>query len=151
MKRIIIFTFALILLTGSAIASDIDVMVEGHNLNRVICGAAELKNPELEKGSYTYKATENVHVIFTIRDDLANSCSCVCLDEADAAEFLAQCVTICYNYGGTEAGTQCYDPILFSFMQARAGIETDKVILPGIMFRIYKESFGYAFVLARVR
>ena len=27
----------------------------------------------------------------------------------------------------------------------------DKVILPGIMFRIYKESFGYAFVLARVR
>ena len=151
MKRIIIFTFALILLTGSAIASDIDVMVEGHNLNRVICGAAELKNPEIEKGSYTYKATENVHVIFTIRDDLANSCSCVCLDEADAAEFLAQCVTICYNYGGTEAGTQCYDPILFSFMQARAGIETDKVILPGIMFRIYKESFGYAFVLARVR
>lgn len=151
MKRIIIFTFALILLTGSAIASDIDVMVEGHNLNRVICGAAELKNPEIEKGSYTYKATENVHVIFTVRDDLANSCSCVCLDEADAAEFLAQCVTICYNYGGTEAGTQCYDPILFSFMQARAGMETDKVILPGIMFRIYKESFGYAFVLARVR
>ena len=151
MKRIIIFTFALILLTGSAIASDIDVMLEGHNLNRVICGAAELKNPEIEKGSYTYKATENVHVIFTVRDDLANSCSCVCLDEADAAEFLAQCVTICYNYGGTEAGTQCYDPILFSFMQARAGSEPEKVILPGIMFRLYKESFGYAFVLARVR
>ena len=151
MKRIIIFTFALIFLTGSAIASDIDVMLEGHNLNRVICGAAELKNPEVEKGSYTYKATENVHVIFTVRDDLANSCSCVCLDEADAAEFLAQCVTICYNYGGTEAGTQCYDPILFSFMQARAGSEPEKVILPGIMFRLYKESFGYAFVLARVR
>ena len=151
MKRTIIFTVMLVLLASSACASDLDIMVEGHNLKRVICGAAELKNPEVEKGSYTYKATENVHVIFTVRDDLANSCSCVCLDEADAAEFLAQCVTICYNYGGTEAGTQCYDPILFSFMQARAGIETDKVILPGIMFRIYKESFGYAFVLARVR
>ena len=151
MKRTIIFTVMLVLLASSACASDLDIMVEGHNMNRVICGAAELKNPEVEKGSYTYKATENVHVIFTVRDDLANSCSCVCLDEADAAEFLAQCVTICYNYGGTEAGTRCYDPILFSFMQARAGMETDKVILPGIMFRIYKESFGYAFVLARVR
>ena len=151
MKRTIIFTVMMVLLASSACASDLDIMVEGHNLNRVICGAAELKNPEVEKGSYTYKATENVHVIFTVRNDLANSCSCVCLDEADAAEFLAQCVTICYNYGGTEAGTQCYDPILFSFMQARAGMETDKVILPGIMFRIYKESFGYAFVLARVR
>ena len=151
MKRTIIFTVMLVLLASSACASDLDIMVEGHNLNRVICGAAELKNPEVEKGSYTYKATENVHVIFTVRDDLANSCSCVCLDEADAAEFLAQCVTICYNYGGTEAGTQCYDPILFSFMQARAGSEPEKVILPGIMFRLYKESFGYAFVLARVR
>ena len=151
MKRTIIFTVMLVLLASSACASDLDIMVEGHNLNRVICGAAELKKPEVEKGSYTYKATKNVHVIFTVRDDLANSCSCVCLDEADAAEFLAQCVTICYNYGGTEAGTQCYDPILFSFMQARAGMETDKVILPEIMFRIYKESFGYAFVLARLR
>ena len=151
MKRTIIFTVMLLLLTSSACASDLDIMVEGHNLNRVICGAAELKNPEVEKGSYTYKATENVHVIFTVRDDLANSCSCVCLDEADTAEFLAQCVTICYNYGGTEAGTQCYDPILFSFMQARAGSEPEKVVLPGIMFRLYKESFGYAFVLARVR
>ena len=141
----------LILPAAAYALSDLDIMVEGHNLNRVICGAAELKNPEVEKGSYTYKVTENVHVIFTVRDDLANSCSCVCLDEADAAEFLAQCVTICYNYGGTEAGTQCYDPVLFSFMQARAGMETDKVILPGIIFRIYKESFGYAFVLARVR
>ena len=151
MKRTIIFTVMLVLLASSACASDLDIMVEGHNLNRVICGAAELKNPEVEKGSYTHKATENVHVIFTVREDLANSCSCVCLNEADASEFLAQCVTICYNYGGTEAGTQCYDPILFSFMQARAGIETDKVILPGIMFRIYKESFGYAFVLTRVK
>ena len=141
----------LILPAAAYALSDLDIMVAGHNINRSICNAAELTVPEIEGNSYTYKATENVHVIFRVKDEEASSCSCVCLDEADAAEFFAQCITICYNYGGTEAGTQCYDPILFSFMQARAGIETDKVILPGIMFRIYKESFGYAFVLTRVR
>jgi hypothetical protein len=36
-------------------------------------------------------------------------------------------------------------------MQARAGNEPEKVILPGIIFHLYKESFGYAFVMARVR
>ena len=141
----------LILPAAAYALSDLDIMVAGHNMNRLICNAAELTVPEIEGNSYTYKATENVHVIFRVKDGEANSCSCVCLDEADAAEFLAQCVTICYNYGGTEAGTQCYDPILFSFMQARAGNETEKVILPGIIFHLYKESFGYAFVMARVR
>ena len=141
----------LILPAAAYALSDLDIMVEGHNLNRVICGAAELKNPEIEGNSYTFKATKNVHVIFRVKDGEASSCSCVCLDEADAAEFLAQCVTICYNYGGIEAGTKCYDSLFYSFMQARAGNETEKVILPGIIFHLYKESFGYAFVMARVR
>ena len=141
----------LILPAAAYALSDLDIMVAGHNINRSICNAAELTNAEIEGNSYTYKATENVHVIFRVKNGEASSCSCVCLDEADAAEFLAQCVTICYNYGGTEAGTQCYDPILFSFMQARAGNEPEKVILPGIIFHLYKESFGYAFVMARVR
>ena len=151
MKRIICLILCLILPAAAFAISDLDIMIEGHNVNRFICNAAEIKNPEIKSDSYTFKATENVHVIFRVKNDAVSSCSCVCLNENDAAEFLAQCVTICYNFGGIEAGTECYDSILYSFMQARAGNDTDKVMLPGIVFHLYKESFGYAFVLARVK
>lgn len=151
MKRIICFLLCLILPAAAFALPDIDIMIEGHNANRLICNASEIKNPEIKDDSYTFKATENVHVIFRIKNDMVNTCSCVCLNEADAVEFFAQCITICYNFGGIEAGNECYDSILYSFMQARAGRETDKVVLPGIMFHLYKESFGYVFVLAKVK
>ena len=152
MKRTIIFTVTLVLLASSACASDLDTMITGHNMNRAICGAQELTGePVIEDGRATFDLDKKLHDIFFIRDGEVYGFGCVCQDVSQESEFLAQCVTACYNFAGMQAGGSCYDVILSQFLFTRAGIEPESSPqIPGILVLISKESFGYVFMLMKV-
>ena len=154
MKRsIAVIAATLVMITTPAIASPVDEYVLSHNMHRAAAGAAEITGePEIAKNSYTYKVTENVHVMFNMKeDDLASFC-CICLDESGVSEFLAQCVTAFYSLGGLTEYTYCHDPILTDFLAARSGNPVGKdTTVPGFLFGIEKKPFGYTFVLVKVK
>ena len=153
MKRIIVFMFALILLTGSALASGLEDLIEGHNLGCIVTGAAKIEGePEIEKGMYTFHVSDHVNVIFSMDGENMKSFSCVCLDDSAVGEFLAQCVASFYNIGGLMAYSYCYDPVLTDFLSARAGKNPgSNKSVDGLLFQIVKESFGYAFIVVKVK
>lgn len=148
-------TTALIFISVSASAENLENTLFAHNANTAICNALQITGePRISEKptgtNYEYILTDNLRAIFIEKDSKVNSCAFVCFDESDAAEFLAQCITACYNFGGPDAGTICYDPILFNFMSARSGTNLDSVTLPGLLFKISKEQFGYTFTLVRI-
>ena len=157
MKRVAVFvTAAVIATTAPACAeSDIDFRVFDHNQYCYLTSAKEIAGtPEIDEKEkethFTFKVTENIHCVFTVREGSVITFSCVCLSDSETDEFLAQCVTGCYSFCGTEAGTSCYDPILYRFLLARGGheMENDSSI-PGIVFSLGKASFGYYFILTK--
>ena len=152
MKRIICIILCLLLPASAFAVSDLDIMVTGHNMHAVISGAQELTgSPEInsEKGTATFDITDKLHDVFFIKEGEVTGFGCVCQDPAQEIEFLAQCVTACYNFGGTV--DTVYDPILSQFMFARGGNSLDiSTQIPGLAVHITKESFGYAFVLIAV-
>ena len=148
-------TSALIMISVSALAESLENTVFAHNMNTSICNAMEITGtPRVTEKStgtnYEYILTENLRAIFVEKDSKIRSCSFVCFNESDSAEFLAQCITACYNFGGIEAGTVCYDSILYDFMSARSGTNPEASTLPGLLFKISKESFGYTFTIVRI-
>ena len=154
MKRVIIIVCAIIFVTSNACAvSDLDIMIEGHNANCWICAAQNLTgDPVIENEKATFDLNPNLHDVFFIKDDKVYGFGCVCEDQAQESEFLAQCVTACYNFAGLQAGTVCYDVILSQFLFARAGVDSESSTkIPGIMIEISKESFGYVFMLVKVK
>ena len=154
MKRIIIIVCALVLIAVQASAvSDLDIMVEGHNLNSAICGAMKIEcDPEVETDKVTYKLSEGIHDVFFTKGDQITGFACICFNAKSESEFLAQCVTACYNFAGIQAGSVCYDVILSQFLFVRAGVDAESSTqIPGIMIEISKQSFGYLFMLARVK
>lgn len=152
MKKAIILTAAIVMISSPALAlTDTEIMAAGHNLNRIIAHASELPEySETEKGATTYKVTENIHVIISEKDGQANTCSCVCLSESELSEFLAQCVTICLNYGNARYADEYYSAVLSHFLETRSGNEPQTAYVPGAIFQISKEKFGYVFILSRV-
>ena len=156
MKRIIIVVFAMIFITSNAYAvSDLDVMIYGHNINCAICGAQELTGEPVidnEKGSATFAIEPGIHCIFFVKNDEVTGFACACTDISQESEFLAQCVTACYNFAGTQAGETCYDAILSQFMFARGGNELgSSAQVPGLLIQITKMKTGYAFVMTKVK
>ena len=156
MKRTIIIALALVLFALPALAvSDLDVMVYGHNLQRTICGAQELAGDPVineEKGTATFELSPDLHCIFFIKNGEVTGFACACTDPAQESEFLAQCVTACYNFAGTQAGETCYDAILSQFMLARGGNGLgSSAQVPGLLLQITKMKTGYAFTMARVK
>ena len=148
-------TSALILISVSAFAESLENTVFAHNMNTSICNAMEITGtPRVTEKStgtnYEYILTDHLRAIFVEKDSKVRSCSFVCFDECDSAEFLAQCITACYNFGGIEAGTVCYDSILYDFMSARSGTNPEASTLPGLLFKISKESFGYTSTIVRI-
>lgn len=148
-------TSAFVLISVSAFAESLENTVFAHNMNTSICNAMKITGePQVTEKSngkhYEYIITENIRAIFAEKDSKIRSCAFVCFDESDSAEFLAQCITACYNFGGVQAGTECYDPILYDFMSARSGANPESSILPGLLFQMSKESFGYTFTLVRI-
>ena len=152
MKKVAILATAMIMITTPVLASPVDQYAEIHNACRLAAGAAELPaEPEVEGNTYTYKVSDALHVIYII-DGENVTFSCVCLDESSVSEFLAQCVTAVYAIGGLTAYVDCFDPILSDFLSARSGSDTEKnTSIPGILFSIEKMSFGYTFILVRVK
>ena len=72
--------------------------------------------------AYRYKAAPGIHVaIMTDGTGTVKGCGVICLAGSDTAEFLAQAVASCYYIGGIESGLDCYEPILYQFMECRAG------------------------------
>ena len=152
----VVLFLALLLSSASALTvSDLDVMIYGHNLNRSICGAQELTGqPEIdeEKGSATFFIPPGIHCIFFFKDGKVTGFSCACTDPSQESEFLAQSVTACYNFAGTQAGETCYDAILSQFMFARGGNELGSTAqVPGLLLKITKMKTGYAFVMVKVK
>lgn len=148
-------TSALVLISVSAFAESLENTLYAHNMNTSICNALEITGtPRVTEKStgtnYEYILTDNLRAIFVEKDSKVRSCSFVCFDESDTAEFLAQCITACYNFGGVQAGTECYDPILYGFMSSRSGTNPEPTTLYGVLFKISKESFGYTFTLVRI-
>ena len=155
MKRMVIAIALIMIATPAMAVSDLDVMVYGHNINTAICGAQELKGDpviDAENGAATFNLTDKLTDIFFIKNDEVSGFGCVCRDSSQEIEFLAQCVTACYNFAGNQAGETCYDAILSQFMFARAGNPLgESAQVPGILFQIKKESYGYVFMLVKVK
>ena len=153
MKKIIVFVLALTLIVSHAVAvSDLDIMVEGHNKNSVICGAQKLTGePEIKDGKATFDINPQLHDVFFIKDGKVTGFGCVCQDASQESEFLAQCVTACYNFAGMKAGSVCYDVILSQFLFVRAGVDAETSSqIPGILIEISKQSFGYICMIVKV-
>ena len=153
MKKAIILTAAIVMISLPALAlTDTEIMAAGHDLNRGIVHASELPAiPEIEGTSSTYKVTENIHVVFIEKEGQAKTCSCVCLSESELSEFLAQCVTICLNYGDPSYTDQYYAAVLSHFLETRSDEEPQTAYLPGLIFKLTKEKFGYVFILTRAQ
>ena len=156
MKRIICFLLILCILPVCALSDDLRTTVLGHNMYTSVCNAKEITvTPTQEKKGesvyYTYKLTDNIRVHFISDGEEIKSCGCVLLDESETAEFLAQCVTACYNFGGIADGTNCYDQILYQFLQARSenGIDIGNAVLQSIIFKMEKNKNNYIFFVTR--
>lgn len=136
-------------------AESLEHTLFAHNANTSICNAQQITGePRITQKktgtNYEYILTDNLRAIFIEKESRITSCAFVCFSESDTAEFLAQCITACYNFGGTDAGTSSYDPILYQFMSARSGSNPEPDTLPGLLFKISREKFGYAFTLVRM-
>lgn len=157
MKRFAVIVAAAVMATTAPACaeSDLDFRVFDHNKYCYLTSAKEItgtpETDEREKEThFTFKITENIHCIFTVKEGSVITFSCVCLSDSETDEFLAQCVTGCYSFCGTEAGANCYDPILYRFLLARGGQEKeDDSSIPGVIFSLGKASFGYYFILTK--
>lgn len=152
MKKAAVLAAALIMITTPALASPVDEYVLSHNMHRQAAGAAALpEEPEINGKRHKYKVSDFVDVIFIDNGDSVTF-ACVCLNDAGIGEFLAQCVTAVYSIGGLTEYAYCYGPILSDFLSARAGtnIGNDDSI-PGLLFSISKQAYGYSFVLVKVK
>ena len=155
MKRFLCVLAVCLLVAAFAFAEDdLAEMVSGHNLRTPICAAMQLTGkPEYEAdGSRaTFDISENLHDIFFLKDGKVSGFGCVCTDPAEEIEFLAQCVTACYNFCGLAAGDTCFDTILSDFMFSRSGNSLgSSTSVPGVMIDLSKESFGYVFMMTRI-
>ena len=137
--------------------TDLEYWVEDHNIYCYTTSAKEISGtPKIvvrdTDTHYKYKITENVEYYFSEKNGEITGFSCVCLDEAETAEFLAQCVTGCLSFCGIDNGIKCYDPILYCFITARGGHETDYCFsVPGVAFKVGKAHYGYFFILTKKR
>lgn len=154
MRKIIVLVLVLAFFVLPAQAADLETMVSGHNLYSCICGAVEIKGePKIDAktGNASYTVANELFDVFFIKNGKVTGFGCVCRDPASEVEFLAQCVTACYNFAGDDAGAKCFDVILSQFMFARAGNPLgDAPISSKAYVRIQKEKFGYLFVLSVV-
>lgn len=152
MKKIIIAITAAALMITPARADPLQSAVEMHNRYRNMTAAAELTGTGKPDGGsgYTFDVNTNIQVTYYADDNgEITSAAVACYDESDAAEFLAQCVTIVYNLGGIEAGLDCYGPVLRQYMQARIDQPDEPERLPGIILKLAKETFGFYFLCSQ--
>ena len=104
-----------------------------------------------EKGTATFDILPGLHCVFFIKNNEVTGFACVCTDVSQESEFLAQSVTACYNFIGTQAGETCFDVILSQFMFARGGNELgSSAQIPGLLIEITKMKTGYAFIMTKV-
>ena len=152
MKRIMIFTLSLILIAVPSLA-DLAEAVEGHNRGCLASGATEITGqPTIKDNHYIYQVSDHVNVHFSMDGDEIKSFSCVCLDESGVGEFLAQCVASFYNMGDLMAYVYCHDPVLSDFLDARSGREPkSNSSVNGLLFQMVKESYGYTFIIVKVK
>ena len=145
--------FALILLTGSALASGLEDLIAEHNIACIATGAALITgDPEISEGRYVYSITDQVKIHFNMDGETFKSFSCVCLDDSGIGEFLAQCVASFYTLGGIDAYSSCYGPVLMDFLSVRSGFPAgNNSSVSGFLFRIVKESYGYTFIIVKVK
>ena len=136
-------------------AESIEHTIFSHNANAPICNAQPINGTprvtEKKTGTnYEYIINENLRAVFIGSESKITSCAFVCFDESSAAEFLAQAVTACYNFGGIAAGSACYESILADFMAARSGTNPEPSAIQGLLYKISREPFGYTFTLVRI-
>lgn len=152
----IIIAAAIIATTPPALAmSDLEYYVADHNQYCYLTSAKEITGtPEVDVSEqdthYTYEVTKCIRCIYTVEGESVTNYLCVCLSDSEIDEFLAQCVTGCYSFCGIDNGINCYDPILYRFLLARGGHESEADFsLPGVAFSLSKASFGYYFILSK--
>ena len=153
MKRFICVLLILCLVPLWAFCvSDSDAMIETHNIYCGFCGASKIDSSAKvrttdEATEYAYYITDKVVVEYHVKNGEVFRMACVCLDESEIGEFLAQCVTICYVLGGVSSGTVCYDGVLYRYLLARAGNEPEiDPSIPGLLIDLSKQTFGYLFI-----
>lgn len=151
-KQIAIILTAAVLSVSPALADHVSDLISEHNVNRIVCGAAEITGePEIEDGRYVYHL-QNIDIVISANDEGIKSFSCVCLNESGIGEFLAQCVTAFYDIGGLESYVHCFDPLLSDFLAARSGIETkNNSFVPGVLFHVSKTGSRYIFIIVKVK
>ena len=155
MKKAITITAALMLITAPALA-DIESIISYYNTNTVLTSATKLSGePEIRehdgKTDYDFRITDNVIVSISAKDDRIRVCSVICRDEAETAEFLAQCAASASTVVGFDNTYYTYADILDMFLQIRAGETPGQRSIASVstVYQMTKESFGYLFMIAR--
>lgn len=151
-KQIAIILTAAVLTITPALADPVSDLISDHNINRIMCGAAEITGqPEIEQDRYIYHLP-NIDIFIPVDENRVKSFGCVCFDDSAVGEFLAQCATAFYDIGGAEAYISCHGELLSEFLAARAGVETkSNSSVPGVLFQIEKLKNGrYIFIIVKV-
>lgn len=158
MKRMIVaIAAAVMIVTPVLAATDLEVMIYGHNTFSSITGAAELAGEPTvfetkDKTKTIYYFTVNgVDVGFIVKDGTVKSCYCRATEES-IGEFLSQSASVLYNICGTESLSYWYPNLLDQFLTARSGETSD--IHPFIenicAFEITKENGLYQMIAAKL-
>ena len=143
MKRIILFTLALILITSQAFALTENDLASYHNQVRGRFGAAEIRPDDMSESGWLFcSVTGMLFVAYKIDSPtLAGGCSCE--NESETIEFLAQCATVCIVIGNPSNSDQYSAVILRQFLQARNGQENKAESAGDLYIRITKSGNSY--------
>lgn len=151
-KQIAIILTAAVLTITPALADPVSDLISDHNMNRIICGAAEVTGqPEVDQEMHVYHL-DNIDIVISADENRIEWFSCVCFDDSAVGEFLAQCATAFYDIGGVESYISCHGELLSEFLAARAGVETkNNYSVPGVLFQVEKLKNGrYIFIISKV-
>lgn len=156
MKKVALLLTAASLMISPAYSDTlINSTIEEYNDLTILSGASKISSPSVTDNvtdiQYTFQLSDSLFIEMTEKDNKIVTFGCVCKDEAEAGEFLAQCVTGCYLLSGVSGGYFCYTEVLDQFLQARSDRNSEARKLPsaGLVMNLTKESFGYLFLISR--
>ena len=143
MKRIILFTLALILITSSAFALTENDLALYHNQVRGTFGAAEIHPDDMTETGWLFcPVAGHIFVAYKI-DSPRLVCGCSCQNESEAVEFFAQCETACIMIGNQSNSDQYSAVILRQFLRVRNGQENEVELAGDLYIRITKSGDSY--------
>ena len=146
MKRIAVFTIAFVLITSSAFAMTAEDLAWYHNQN--IDSISNLKAGQGSYDNYDFyicSVTDNIQIAYKI-DKPTLVGGCLCFDESEIIEFIAQSMIICKTIGNENDLDRYYSVILRQFMKARNNEQTKMEDAGSLYINVSKDEYFYQLI-----